>query len=297
MGARAAAEGARGAARRGGGWYAALARTGLVAKGVSYGLVGVLAVQLALGEGGEATSRTGALEEIARSTWGKALIGALAAGFAAYAAWRLVQAAVAEDEGDGSDAKLWAKRAGYAARGAVYVALTVTTVRILAGSGGGGSQDEKAQQTTATALTWPGGRWLVVAAGACLAAAAVWNAYRGIARKFEKRWNGNGAGGRSAGGGAPEGARASAAERRWGSRAGLVGHVARGVVFGLIAAFLVKAAAEYDPEEAIGLDGALQKLAATGYGQWALGVTAAGLVAYGVFCLADARLRDVSART
>ena len=43
-----------------------------------------------------------------------------------------------------------------------------------------------------------------------------------------------------------------------------------------------------------GLDGALQKLAQSSYGPWLLWLTAAGLIAYGIFCLVDARLRDVS---
>jgi hypothetical protein len=58
---------------------------------------------------------------------------------------------------------------------------------------------------------------------------------------------------------------------------------------------VTKAAVDYSPKEAIGLDGALQKLAQASYGPWLLGLTAAGLIAYGVYCLVDARLRDVSA--
>jgi hypothetical protein len=85
------------------------------------------------------------------------------------------------------------------------------------------------------------------------------------------------------------------AARRWGGRVGTFGHVARGVVFGLIGVFVIKAALEYDPKEAIGLDGALQKLASAAYGPYLLGVTAAGLIAYGLYCLVDARYRDVSA--
>jgi hypothetical protein len=59
--------------------------------------------------------------------------------------------------------------------------------------------------------------------------------------------------------------------------------------------FVIKAALEYDPKEAIGLDGALQKLASATYGPYLLGLTAAGLIAYGLYCLVDARYRDVSA--
>jgi hypothetical protein len=66
------------------------------------------------------------------------------------------------------------------------------------------------------------------------------------------------------------------------------------VVFALIGVFVTKAAIDYDPKDAIGLDGALQKLAHQSYGPWLLGLTAAGLVCYGIYCLVDARYRDVS---
>jgi hypothetical protein len=64
----------RAEAERGSGWYAALARTGLVAKGVSFAIVGVLALKLALGDGGKATSRQGALHSLAGSSIGKVLL-------------------------------------------------------------------------------------------------------------------------------------------------------------------------------------------------------------------------------
>ena len=57
---------------------------------------------------------------------------------------------------------------------------------------------------------------------------------------------------------------------------------------------MIRAAVDYSPQDAIGLDGALEKLARAPYGPWLLGLTATGLVAYGAFCFVDARLRDVS---
>jgi uncharacterized protein DUF1206 len=74
----------------------------------------------------------------------------------------------------------------------------------------------------------------------------------------------------------------------------VAGHVARFVVSALIGVFVTKAALEHDPKEAIGLDDALQNLAQAAYGPYLLGLTTAGLVCYGVYCLVDARLRDVS---
>ena len=47
---------------------------------------------------------------------------------------------------------------------------------------------------------------------------------------------------------------------------GVFGHLARAVVFALIGYFLVRAAIDYDPDEAVGLDGALAKLGDSSYG-------------------------------
>jgi hypothetical protein len=270
-----AATRARAKADAGTGWYAGLARTGLIAKGISFGIVGVLAVKLALGDGGTATSRQGALQALAHHSFGKIVLILLAIGFAAYASWRFVQAAVEHSGG----AKKWGKRAGYIVRGLIYAGLTFSAIKIITGSTGGQSQNQKAHQTTATLLSWPDGKWIVGVAGAAIIAAGLWNLYRGLSKKFEDRWRVGEMGGSA---------------RKWGGRAGLLGHGARGVVFGLIGIFVVKAAIDYKPKDAIGLDGALQKLAHAGYGPFLLGLTAVGLVCYGIFCLVDARYRDVS---
>jgi hypothetical protein len=76
----------------------------------------------------------------------------------------------------------------------------------------------------------------------------------------------------------------------WLARAGLV---ARGVVFALIGYGLIKAALDYDSNKAIGLDGALRKLAHASYGPLLLAIVAAGLVMFAAYSLADARYRKV----
>ncbi len=272
---------AREKAETGSGWYAWLARLGLIAKGVSFAIVGILAIQVALGTGGKATSRQGALQTLAQHTFGKVLLVLLTAGFAGYAIWRFAQAIAERDEehDEKGTAKKWGKRAGYVGRGAIYAALTFSTVRILAGSGGQESQNEKAHKTTAAMFDWPGGRWIVGIAGLCIIAAGLWNAYRGITKKFEDKWRTG---------------EMSETERTWGGHAGMAGHLARAVVFSLIGIFVTKAAIDYNPQDAIGLDGALQKLADASYGPHLLGVTAAGLICYALYCLVDARYRDVS---
>ena len=82
-------------------------------------------------------------------------------------------------------------------------------------------------------------------------------------------------------------------ERRWYTVIGVLGHAARGVVFLVVGFFIVRAAWQYDPKEAIGLDGALAKLAHAEYGSLLLGGVAAGLLAYALFCFVQARYRRV----
>ena len=252
------------------GW---LGRLGLVAMGVSYGLVAVLAIQLALGEGGKTADRGGALQTIAQDGLGRVVVFCLAIGFGGYAIWRFAQAFL-DRGGEGTGPKGLAKRLGYFGRGLIYSALCITAGSVLLGSSG----ESNEQKETAYVLDWPGGRWIVGAVGAGFAAAALWNFYRGVTRKFMKDMNT---------------AAMSEFEQKLVTVAGVAGVVARGVVFGLIGIFLTRAAIEYDPQEAIGIDGALRKLAAQDYGRFLLGLVAAGLLSFGVFCLFQARYRRV----
>jgi hypothetical protein len=59
------------------------------------------------------------------------------------------------------------------------------------------------------------------------------------------------------------------------------------------AVFLIKAAVEYKPHDAVGLDGALARLAHRAYGPLALGVVAAGLIAFALYSLSDARYHRI----
>jgi Domain of Unknown Function (DUF1206) len=249
-------------------------RIGLAAKGVSYVLVALLAIQVALGGGGNPEDREGALQAVGDEPFGAVLLGLLAAGFAGYALWRFAQAFLDRDF-EGSGPKGLAKRAGYVGKGLLYTALCVICISILMGSGTGGG-DEK--QATARVLDVPLGRWLVGAVGVGFLISAGFNAYRAVTRKFEDDLQTD---------------RLKESHRRAISIAGVIGHLARTVVFGLVGWFLVKAAWEYDPQEAIGLDGALSKLAAESYGTLLLGTAAVGLLAYGCFCLVQALYRQV----
>jgi hypothetical protein len=72
-------------------------------------------------------------------------------------------------------------------------------------------------------------------------------------------------------------------------RLGIVGTVARGIVFVVAGALGVDAAITFDASKSTGLDGALRTLADRAYGPWLLGALAVGLIAFGLYGFAAAR--------
>jgi hypothetical protein len=251
-----------------------LARAGLVARGVVYGIIGILALKLAVGSGGKATNQRGALETIAREPFGKALLITMVVGLAGYAMWRLVRAGIGhgtQEEDSGLE------RVAGVASGVAYAALCVTAVKILTGaSSSGGSNSPK--KTTGGVLDWTGGTVIVGVAGAILIGVALYQGYKGVARKFLDT--------SKTGEMSREGKRVFTA-------IGVFGHLARMVVFGLVGYGLIKAAINYDPHSAIGLDGALNKLSHESYGPFLLGVVAAGLIGFALYSIADSRYRKI----
>lgn len=269
---------ARGAGRAAahGDWIEKAGRVGLVAKGVSYALIGVLALQVALGQRGSTEDREGVLRQLASESWGAAALVALAIGFGAYALWCLANG-LFDRQREGRDAGGLAARAKALGLAVLYGATAIAAimlVRSASSSAAGGNEQEE----TARVLEWPAGRWIVLAVAAGFLAYGLYNVYRGATTKFRDRLDEH---------------RMSRAVEPWAIGSGVVGHTARGVVFAIIGVFLGKAAIEYDPDEAVGIDGALLKLVEQPYGQVLLGLVAAGLVAYAVYCLVEARYRDV----
>ena len=71
---------------------AAIARMGLVARGVIYLLIGWVALTVAAGRSHQEADQRGALQTLAAQPAGSAMLWALVVGFAAYALWRFSEA-------------------------------------------------------------------------------------------------------------------------------------------------------------------------------------------------------------
>lgn len=252
------------------------ARAGLAARGVIYLLVGLLALQIAFGDGKQQADRQGALAEMSEKPFGAVLLWTLGIGLVGMALWRLSEAVFGSVGADGRSAR---KRLLALVRCGFYSFVAYSVLAFAAGSGsGGGSSDEQSRDVTARVLDLPGGRWIVGAAGVGIVGAGLWIGARAVMRHYRKDLRLG---------------QMSRQVRRLVDITGVGGGAARGLVFAAAGAFAVRAAVEYEPDKAKGLDDTLRSFADTPVGPGLLACVAAGLVLFGLFSFAMARWRKV----
>ncbi|MFI6655137.1 DUF1206 domain-containing protein [Streptomyces sp. NPDC050523] len=252
------------------------ARAGLAARGAIYMLVGVLALQVAFGDTTRQADRGGALETLAGKPFGVVLLWALGVGLVGMALWRLSEAVFGSAGRDGRKAR---KRLQAAARCVFYACVAYSVLSFAVGPhGGGGSSDKQSRDVTAKAMGLPAGQWLVGAVAAGVVVAGVWIAVQAVRRKFHDELKLG---------------KMSPWSRRLVDITGVGGGVARGLVFIAAGAFAVRAAVDYRPDRAKGMDDTLRSFAHTPLGPWLLACVAAGLVLFGLFSIALARWRRV----
>ena len=244
------------------------ARVGLAARSVVWLLTGVLAIGVAVGGAHRQADQQGALAAIAAQPGGAFLLVVLAAGLACYAVWRLLEAAV----GSGAGRESGKDRLTSLIRGVMYAALCATTVEVLTGSSGA-SQDRRQRGLTAQLMQHTGGRWLVGAIGMVVIGVGLYFAQQGLRRDVY---------------GQLDEARVNPRLRPAITVLGVFGNTARGLVIGLAGVFVVVAAISANPKKSSGLDGALRTLAHEPFGPWALSLAGIGLIAFGIFGMAEA---------
>lgn len=244
-----------------------VARVGFAAHGAVYVLIGVLALVLAVTGRRQETDQKGALQELTQHAGGWALVLAIAVGLTVYALWQLSRVPSAQEKKDRFDAAFSALTNGLLAASAYSVLF----------SGQTSSQANRQQAWTARVMGDPGGRWLVGTVGVVVAVVGVVLAVRGLRRSFA------------------DGLDFAGVDRkveRTVLTLGVIGSVARGVVVATAGVLVLVAAVQYEPRKARGLDEALRTLRDTPFGPYLLGLVAAGLLAFGLYGLAEARYHE-----
>jgi type IV secretory pathway VirB2 component (pilin) len=250
----------------------ALARGGLAARGAIYLLIGWVAILVALAKTAQEADQRGALQLLSGKPYGLGSLWLLCIGFAAYALWRLSEAAFGVTvDGNGTGPRLKSL-----ARALAYGSLAVTTFSVI--NGAKRSQSGQQQDWTAKVMSHTGGRWAVGLAGAIIVVVGAGLVMAGVRRKFVKYLHTE---------------EMSPRTQRVVERIGAIGSVARGLVFALTGALVIEAAVRYQPAKAGGLDTALKTLRDQPYGEFALIAAALGLIIFGVYGLCEARWRKV----
>lgn len=242
------------------------ARLGLAARALVWLLMGVLAIAIAFGSTHRQADQQGALAALAAQSGGSLLLVVLAAGLACYALWRLIEAAFGTGRDSGGKERL-----ASLIRAITYAVLCFTTVSVLTGSAGS-SQDRRQKGLTADVMQHPGGRWLVGIVGLVVVGVGIYFAQQGVRRDIYGQLD----------------------ERKLDRRLrpgvtalGVFGNTARGVVIALAGVFVIAAAVEANPHDSTGLDGALRTLAQEPYGPAVLVIAGVGLIAFGLFGVAE----------
>jgi hypothetical protein len=236
-----------------------------------YILIGWLAVLVASGNSGQQADRSGALRTVAGTPFGKALLWILLAGFIGLALWRLSEAAYGSPSSGGRKASTRIKALG---RAIIYGLVAYGTLKYALGAGAPQSTNQQSVDLTASAMSHPGGKVLVVIIGLALIAGGLYLAYEAWKRKFL---------------GNLQTSRMRAQTRRTVEKLGLIGGIARGIVFATAGIFLVVAAVRSQPQQAKGIDSALRVLAHTPLGPWLLAIIAVGLIMFGLYSCCEAR--------
>ncbi|MFC6082565.1 DUF1206 domain-containing protein [Sphaerisporangium aureirubrum] len=245
-----------------------LARFGMACRGVMYALIGVLALRIAFGGGGEEADKTGAVRTVADQPFGTVLLWLLAVGFAALALWQLSEALFGGLK--------TSERVEAAFRTVVYALAVATILSFLLSGSTGSSTDDQSKDLTATIMDWPGGRFIVGLIGLAVIGLGAYWIHQGVKKKFLKHLRV---------------AEISPRTRGVVEKLGMAGYVARGVIAAAAGVFAVHAAIVFDPDEAKGIDSTLRSFAELPYGPWLLGLVALGLLLFAVYCFAEARWR------
>lgn len=253
-------------------WLTRAARLGYVVRGVLYGVMGALALDLAIGGHVSTTDQRGAILVLAGHGWTRLLIIVVVAALAAYSLWGFFRA-IYDPLGRGGGPTGIAARIGFAWSGLNYAVLLVFAGGMLLG-GGANSHSDPVQSLVGWALSRPAGGVIVVAAGIIGTGAGLSqfvDAYKAGFRKDIKR------------------SQMTSAQRATVDTLGRFGMVARGVIFTMVGVFILVAGLHHDAAEAHGFGAAFSTIALEPFGRALLAVVALGFIALAMHSVANAR--------
>ena len=245
-----------------------IARLGFLAKGLVYFMVGLLAFQTTIGMGGSSSSTTQALQEFIYQPFGSVLLIGCALGLLAHAVWRVIQAVMDPDNRGTEATTLFFRMVDFIV-GCLYLSFSYAAWQIFRGLQTK-STSESTEIWISELLALPLGKWLVIFCALIVLIIAGYQFYSAYVANFDYNFDTQSM---------------SKKEQQTLRLMGRIGFSAWGIVYAMMAILFYQAAVHYDASEAGGLSDALNALQKQPYGIWILGITAAGLIVYGLYLL------------
>lgn len=263
---------------------------GFFTKGMIYVILGALTFMAAFGLGGDVSSRDNVIVFLLQLPLGKALVGVTAVGLFAYSLWRFYQMLINPgDSEEEENVKTGFKRVRFFYSGALYGLIAYSFAKPLISELTGSSSDngdsdsngeEKAALWELLSEDW--GKAVIWILAAIVAGQALRQFHLAYTAKFMKKIDNY---------------PSIKYEYDFIKKSGRFGYGARGIVFGIIAFFLVQVIIRHNANLYEGTEGALQFLLSFSYGPFLLGAVALGLMGYGVFNMMVARHADLTKLT
>ncbi len=252
-----------------------IARIGYIAKGVVYGLTGILTSLAAFDLGAEKTDRLRVLAFLEEQTFGNILLALLGAGLLCYSFWRYIQA-ISDPENIGDDKKAKIQRIAFFISGCIYFGLGLLAFyRIFTVGGPSSGSGNSVQQSPW--ISTDVGLIIVAFVGLCFISTGIYQFIRLYKLDFVKKFQ----------------LKSIHDEKRRKTilNSAYMGMSARGIIFLIIGYFALQASFTAHPSEIKTTMEAFSFLEDATYGAWVLGVVAAGLVAYAIYMFMMAKYR------
>lgn len=261
-------------------WLERVTQWGWIAKSVVYTLMGLATAQIAFQtpSSDESASPEGSIKALSDIPFGRVFLAILTVGLLLYTVWRAISVAVIS----GNDLKLWGDRVGYTFSCIFYLVLAYSAGKA-ALTGIEPEESTTVEDLSTSVMEMTGGRTIVGIAGvATIVVGIYFGVHKGIQRSFADELDG-----------VDESPSRNQPKRRALLISGIVGWIGRGIVTALVGFFVVRAAIEFDSNEARGFDRALREASGSFVGSSLVFATAIGLIAYGIFCLFSHRFRSL----
>jgi len=252
-------------------WLKRAARLGYVIRGILYGVMGVLALSLAVGTPTKTADQRGSLYLLSGNPLAGPFLVVVIVGLAAYSIWGFTRA-IYDPLGRGSKPIGIAARLGFAWSGLSYAAVVVFAAGFLIGTTHGAETDSM-QKIVRAILSRPAGAIAIIMAGVIGVAAGLGQFVDAWRAGFKDDLKRN---------------RMNRAERITVDSLGRFGMFSRGVVFTLLGWFVLLAGLQHDASRAQGIGVAFQEIARQPFGHISLAVVALGFIALGLHSSANA---------